>query len=845
MAGNGIVVNAAGGDALAFLTDRARSDRALRALRDSFASLGNNVTRVSRALARMGRELKGVVAALMETSTVAAGLDRGMANLYRWSKAGARDFVHVLDGLATDAQYLRNSLAAMAAPLLSAVAPAVNRVTNAFVDMFNVVNQVVSRLSGKDTYVAARRVDDAWDSVGGRISGAASALRRYIAGFDQLNVLYSGSKGASGGGGAGAAGMFETREIEGGLSDFVDALKAAVEAGDWEALGEALGEKVNEAVASVDWEALGEQVGGCLDGAIRTANAFLAQTDFLAIGRSIGALLAAAVARVDFTQLGQAVARLLLSAVQVGAGAAARFDWSAFGAKLAQGLNGFLGALDTGLDAIDWPALAGRMTAGLNRFIAGVDWKSAGSGLGRRLNDFIAVCRASVEGFDWAGAGRSLSDGLNSLLQTVDWAGLGRWLNRMLSGLLDFGISLVEGFDAEGFAAGLRAALEQVDWNSLARKLWALLRAALSKLGEAATTLLFGGTTDLNVAVSLLQLGWRTLKGWIEARSGGNAEEPVGLVRSGWSWVVSWVSQFLGGASVDQPVGLARSGWYWVSSWVSALMGNTAVDQLVGLSKLWASVSKWVSAFMGNTDVSQDVGLTKLWGSVSKWVSGKMGNTDVDQEVGLTKGWTDTPQKALGIDSLKTTVKVGLEIDKDKKEIKISGGMSKGSVSLATKALGGVFRHGIWSAIPQYAAGTLRAGSLFAAGEAGPELVGHIGGRTEVLNKSQLAATMFSAVSAGMLYALGKVRFSVPAMATGTVLPYEIAAQIARTGADIEDTLNSNNEDLIQTIIQVAGQIVAAMGSRGPTAAGGLTARQLIDQINRQTQMFGASPIVG
>ena len=39
---------------------------------------------------------------------------------------------------------------------------------------------------------------------------------------------------------------------------------------------------------------------------------------------------------------------------------------------------------------------------------------------------------------------------------------------------------------------------------------------------------------------------------------------------------------------------------------------------------------------------------------------------------------------------------------------------------------------------------------MFIAGEAGPELVGHIGGRTEVLNRSQLAATMYSAVKNAM-----------------------------------------------------------------------------------------------
>ena len=64
------------------------------------------------------------------------------------------------------------------------------------------------------------------------------------------------------------------------------------------------------------------------------------------------------------------------------------------------------------------------------------------------------------------------------------------------------------------------------------------------------------------------------------------------------------------------------------------------------------------------------------------------------------------------------------------------------------KALGGVFSNGIWKNIKQYASGGLPShGTMFTAGERGPEIVGHIGRRTEVLNQSQLASVMFEAVS--------------------------------------------------------------------------------------------------
>lgn len=72
-------------------------------------------------------------------------------------------------------------------------------------------------------------------------------------------------------------------------------------------------------------------------------------------------------------------------------------------------------------------------------------------------------------------------------------------------------------------------------------------------------------------------------------------------------------------------------------------------------------------------------------------------------------------------------------------------------INFTTGAVGGIIANGIMQhSIPQYAGGTLNAGSMFIAGEKGPEILGHINGRTEVLNKSQIAATMNAAVINGM-----------------------------------------------------------------------------------------------
>ena len=63
------------------------------------------------------------------------------------------------------------------------------------------------------------------------------------------------------------------------------------------------------------------------------------------------------------------------------------------------------------------------------------------------------------------------------------------------------------------------------------------------------------------------------------------------------------------------------------------------------------------------------------------------------------------------------------------------------------KEKGGAFYGGSWHNIPQYANGGAPShGTMFVAGERGAEVVGHINGRTEVLNQSQIASAIYSAV---------------------------------------------------------------------------------------------------
>lgn len=91
------------------------------------------------------------------------------------------------------------------------------------------------------------------------------------------------------------------------------------------------------------------------------------------------------------------------------------------------------------------------------------------------------------------------------------------------------------------------------------------------------------------------------------------------------------------------------------------------------------------------------------------------------------------------------------------------GGIYKNSVwsNLPQKAMGGILQSNFWKNIPAYAAGGNPHGTMFVAGEAGPEIVGHIGGRTEVLNKSQIASAIYSAVSEAMREAINNLGYAI------------------------------------------------------------------------------------
>lgn len=255
-----------------------------------------------------------------------------------------------------------------------------------------------------------------------------------------------------------------------------------------------------------------------------------------------------------------------------------------------------------------------------------------------------------------------------------------------------------------------------------------------------------GNIPVLEQGIKLVKSLWTTVKGWV-----GNIptlDQGIALAKRTWTTVKNWVGNI---PTLSQYIALAKQAWSTVKGWI----GNIPVlSQGIALAKhLWTTVRNWI----GNIPVlSQAISLIKSgWSKVSSWVW-SFGSGVISQGVSLARnGWSTVASWVRTQIGGAVDITVNL-ISKWKGRIKEFFGLSGGGVisaggGIKMFASGGIITPNMWKAMPKYAGGTNRAhGSMFVAGESGAELVGHINGTTEVLNRFQLASVMHSSIVSGM-----------------------------------------------------------------------------------------------
>lgn len=331
-------------------------------------------------------------------SALTKGFTEGMKNLYQYSLIMGTDFAKSMDKLATSALYLKNSLAAMVSPIINALAPAIDLIVDKIVDLMNIVNMVISKLTGKDTYTAAKKYGIAWQEAASDVEDAAKTIKRYVLGFDELNILGKNKdgKGSSDKDALDYAAMFEERAIDSGVGSIIDKLKELVMQGDWSGIGQTIGTKINEAVNNIPWARTGQIIGQGINGAVQTVYSFLDTVNFTNIGSGIATTLNNVLEEIDFSFVGRLIVKPFTALADLIIGFITTTDWGLVAKSLSDTLVGMFDEADKWLEKVDWFELGTSLYNALYDIVTNLDYASIASSLFRLLGAAIRAAFTTV-----------------------------------------------------------------------------------------------------------------------------------------------------------------------------------------------------------------------------------------------------------------------------------------------------------------------------------------------------------------------------------------------------------------------------------------------------------------
>lgn len=213
----------------------------------------------------------------------------GVQHMYEYSKVAGTSFAPAMDSIATSSRYFKNAIGALVAPLIEALAPALEKVVDYLVGFLNALNQIISALTGKTTWTRAVKVPQNYTGAAKAATKATKELRNAILDIDELHVIDPLKTGGIGAGGSGAIAfseMFEELPIEQKFIELAELLEKIWEIAKW--IGVAfLGWKIASGVVSA------LQIIGGLFGLNMTGGGGLSFKNILgAIGGLVGVIVA-------------------------------------------------------------------------------------------------------------------------------------------------------------------------------------------------------------------------------------------------------------------------------------------------------------------------------------------------------------------------------------------------------------------------------------------------------------------------------------------------------------------------------------------------------------------------
>lgn len=571
--------------------------KAISGIREHFKKANNSTNVLEKSLRRIKNTLIRMFFFRLVHSPIDAIKD-GLGEIAKISPEVNKN----LSALKTESTYLKNSFAALAAPLVNLLAPAFVSFFQTLSNVTTKAGQLVAVLTGQ-SYTKAVKVQqdyaaslDESTKSADKNTKALEKNQKALAGFDELNVLDQSDTDTESAGAA-TSPMFENLgDTAQGLSkSLLDAFKRQ----DFNAVGEMFAEKINSALGKINWTKIKKTAKGLAENIAGFLNGFIGKTNWNLVGTTlangIGTALTFAnrlIKKFDFSKLGSALGNFING-----------FALPDNAAKLAENasllISGLFNALATAVKTVKWDNISFSIIS----FITHFKFSAISTGAIRLVNGFADA----LGKIDFKQIGEAFRSGLSRINWKGLWNGVTRLTTNALQGLADF-------FGLKGISTGkLKRSLQDLYkpvsdlYSTLKNSIGSLLKPAINELLPAAVKLIQnivkgaqpiieGITPILETAVSVIAQITKSL-----APAIGKIGKAIGTIIKDAAPVIEPALKLIGNiASILAPVIEFIAGAVEkIDSFLSPINGFVG-DIIGGVSNLFG----WLSGDNGNITIS-------------------------------------------------------------------------------------------------------------------------------------------------------------------------------------------------------------------------------------------------
>lgn len=711
-----------------------------------FRKLGTGIRDITKRLSGFFSALKRIAvyrAIRWALKELTQAFKEGIDNLYQYSILINGKFKQSMDSLATSALYAKNSLAAMVAPIINQLAPAVDVLVDKFVDLLNTVNEALAAMTGAETWTKALKYPKEYAEAADDANGSAKKLRATLLGFDEINRLDDNRKSSRGKQSdlLDYSKMFEEKPVTSKISKYIDAIKKAFKTGNFTEIGHDIGQQLKEGLDRIPWSDIERRISKNASSVATLINGFI-NVDGLgtSIGRSIGKAFNVAVTKVntffgtvEWKKLGTFLGDGLSSAFNT-------FDSKKLGETFALIINSGVELIGGFVDSVNWHHFADFFSDGINGFFTELKTKELGETISDVIVDALTFVTDFLHDTDFEQIGKKIGE----LIKGIKWG-------EVLDGLADL---VVEGIIAA--LKGIGGLIEESPLIGLPIAT-AIASAIAGALGLPTVTSIITGAIT-----SAVGAGAAGATGTGAAGAAGAGTAAAGGAASGGT---SLLAKVLG-------VSAAGYGGYKLGNWLYENTGvGDVVDTLFGNKQghdlKFEDEQRKILYNIGDEEYAKNKAAYAARNAASKAASEYEGQfvggfntealkkvyTDPDvknaYKVALKEGTNESklPDLMTAMKGKEEAIKKSMEdkvipeIQKTKKvDIDLDltlGGGSGGSSSAMNSTLK------LSKISTKYASGgEPQTGTVFLAGERGAEIISSKGGHTQVANRDQISQSV-------------------------------------------------------------------------------------------------------